>query len=76
MKQYPIGRKWTNEEYDDYLFDIESPLYRVEDYKGNKVKINHECINGHITNITPLDVKKQEIRLFAMLESQAFTKKF
>jgi T5orf172 domain len=51
---------WTNEDYDNYLFEIESPLYRIDDYKGNKVKINHECINGHITHITPLDVKNKK----------------
>ena len=49
--------RWTNEPYDDHLFEIESPLYHIE---GNKVKINHECVNGHITNITPLDVKNKK----------------
>lgn len=60
MNRYPIGRMWTHEEYESYLFDIESPLYPIEKYKGNKVKIDHECINGHITNITPLDVKNKK----------------
>lgn len=57
---YPKGVLWTHEQYDNYLCEIEAPLYPIEKYKGNKVKIKHECINGHVTNITPLDVKNKK----------------
>jgi hypothetical protein len=48
-----MPRKLTHKEYENKLFNIEADLYPIEEYQGNRVKILHECIEGHIVSIKP-----------------------
>lgn len=42
--------------YENDLLAIESDLYPIEEYKGNKIKIKHQCVEGHIVEIRPDNV--------------------
>lgn len=48
-----MTRKKTHEEYEEELFRREIDFYPLEPYRGSKVHILHECINGHIWKTTP-----------------------
>lgn len=46
-------RAKSNSQYDEELFSIEAPLFRLENYIDSKTPILHECIEGHQVRVTP-----------------------
>lgn len=52
------NRAKTNNEYDLELFNIESDLYRVEDYIDWKTPILHQCVKGHLWKFAPDNARR------------------
>jgi hypothetical protein len=49
-------RRRTPLGYENELFEMEAPLWPLEDYRGTNIKINHECVKGHVVSIVPQSV--------------------
>ena len=58
LRLKPKPRAKTNAIYDQELFDIESDAFRLEDYKGDKVKILHTCSHKHTWMAAPNSILK------------------
>jgi predicted nucleic acid-binding Zn-ribbon protein len=51
-----MQRKKTHEEYEEELFQREIDFIPLEKYIRRDIAMKHECINGHIWNVTPNNV--------------------
>lgn len=52
----PRGKRKTHEEYIKEVDILNNGINVVGIYQGNGIKILHQCINGHIWEVTPLNI--------------------
>lgn len=53
-----FNRRKTDDEYNLQLLEREIDYWPIEPYILDNIKIDHECINGHIWKVAPNDILK------------------
>jgi hypothetical protein len=57
--EYHPSTKWTHEDYENKLFELEINHWPIEKYNGYDTPILHSCIKNHETLRAPSNVLKQ-----------------